>query len=102
MFTGGAVQAPPSMLFVVFPPGPILVHAGVNNFMSMAYGPMFPSIDARDTAAHVMLPAFGVASIVPLVTAKGGLGYVPAVEVPAPKDPASSQSDRDPGENVQA
>lgn len=83
-------------------PVAILLHAGVNNFMSMAYGPMFPSIDARDMAAHVMLLAFGVASIVLLITTKGKLGYVPAVEEPAPQDPIPSQGDRGPGENVQA
>ena len=74
-------------------PVAILLHASVNNFMSIAYGPMFPSIDTRVLGAHVMLLAFGIAAVVILITTKGRLGYVPAVE-----DPTTQETE----ENVQA
>ena len=77
-------------------PVAILLHAGVNNFMSIVYGPMFPSIDNRAMSAHVMLLAFGIAAVVLLITTKGKLGYVPVAE-----EPGSSHGSHEPGENVQ-
>ncbi|MEU3169407.1 CPBP family intramembrane glutamic endopeptidase, partial [Streptosporangium sp. NPDC006930] len=59
----------------------MLLHVGVNNFMSIAYSEMFPSIDSAVDASRVTLLAGTVAAIVVLVATRGRLGYRPEEEL---------------------
>jgi len=59
----------------------MLLHVGVNNFMSIAYSEMFPSIDSVVDASRVTLLAGTVAAVVVLVATRGRLGYRPAEEL---------------------
>ncbi|MBT2226455.1 CPBP family intramembrane glutamic endopeptidase [Nonomuraea sp. NEAU-A123] len=56
----------------------MLLHVSVNNFMSIAYSDMFPSIASVEQASHVTLLAGATAAIVVLVATRGRLGYRPA------------------------
>jgi uncharacterized protein len=58
----------------------MLLHVGVNNFMSLAYSDMFPSIASAEQASLVTLLAGTMAAIVVLVATRGRLGYRPAQE----------------------
>ncbi|MFI6451586.1 type II CAAX prenyl endopeptidase Rce1 family protein [Streptosporangium amethystogenes] len=58
----------------------MLLHVGVNNFMSIAYADMFPSIATAEQASQVTLLAGTTAAIVVLVATRGRLGYRPAEE----------------------
>ncbi|WP_152522936.1 CPBP family intramembrane glutamic endopeptidase [Nocardiopsis potens] len=61
----------------------ILLHASVNNFMSIVMGFMFPSIGATHAdGTNVILLAFGTAACVLLVATRGRLGYDPAAASP--------------------
>jgi membrane protease YdiL (CAAX protease family) len=62
----------------------MLLHVSVNNFMSLAYSDMFPSIATAEQASHVTLLAGTTAAIVVLVATRGRLGYRPA-EQPTPE-----------------
>ncbi|MEU4834574.1 type II CAAX endopeptidase family protein [Streptosporangium sp. NPDC023615] len=62
----------------------ILLHVGVNNFMSLAYSDMFPSIAGAEQASRVTLLAGTVAAIVTIVATRGRLGYLPREE-PGPE-----------------
>ncbi|MGI5273692.1 CPBP family glutamic-type intramembrane protease [Nonomuraea sp. CA-218870] len=62
----------------------MLLHVSVNNFMSVLYGDMFPSIASVEQASHVTLLAGTTAALVVLVATRGRLGYRP-VEEPAPE-----------------
>ncbi|WP_169985574.1 CPBP family intramembrane glutamic endopeptidase [Microbispora sp. H10836] len=61
----------------------MLLHVSANNFMSMVYAEMFPSISTAEQASRVVLLAATTAAIVLLITTRGRLGYRPAEE-PAP------------------
>jgi membrane protease YdiL (CAAX protease family) len=58
----------------------MLLHVSVNNFMSLAYSDMFPSIATAEQASHVTLLAGTTVAIVVLVATRGRLGYRPAEE----------------------
>ncbi|WP_319018339.1 CPBP family intramembrane glutamic endopeptidase [Microbispora sitophila] len=62
----------------------MLLHVSVNNFMSIVYSDMFPSIDTPEQASHVTLLAATTAAVLVLVATRGRLGYRP-VEEPAPQ-----------------
>ncbi|GAA4198226.1 CPBP family intramembrane glutamic endopeptidase [Microbispora amethystogenes] len=62
----------------------MLLHVSVNNFMSLPYGEMFPSIATPEQASHVTLLAATTAAILLLIATRGRLGYRPAGE-PAPE-----------------
>lgn len=62
----------------------MLLHVSVNNFMSIAYSDMFPSIATAEQASHVTLLAGTTAAIVVLAATRGRLGYRPAEE-PTPE-----------------
>jgi membrane protease YdiL (CAAX protease family) len=62
----------------------MVLHVSVNNFMSLAYSDMFPSIATAEQASHVTLLAGTTAAIVVLVATRGRLGYRPA-EQPTPE-----------------
>ncbi|KAB8185886.1 CPBP family intramembrane glutamic endopeptidase [Microbispora catharanthi] len=62
----------------------MLLHVSVNNFMSIVYSNMFPSIDTPEHASHVTLLAATTAAVLVLVATRGRLGYRP-VEEPAPE-----------------
>lgn len=53
----------------------MVLHVSVNNFMSVVYGSMFPSIDTAEQASHVTLLAGTTAALVVLVATRGRLGY---------------------------
>ncbi|GAB3210638.1 CPBP family intramembrane glutamic endopeptidase [Marinactinospora thermotolerans] len=78
----------------------ILLHASVNNFMSIVMGFMFPSIGATHAdGTNVILLAFGLASAVLLVATRGRLGYNPeATAGPGERGPRAQE----PGAGVQA
>ncbi|WP_169949740.1 CPBP family intramembrane glutamic endopeptidase [Microbispora sp. H11081] len=61
----------------------MLLHVSANNFMSMVYSEMFPSISTAEQASRVVLLAATTAAIVLLIATRGRLGYRPAEE-PAP------------------
>ena len=61
----------------------MLLHVSVNNFMSMVYSEMFPSIATAEQASRVVLLAATTAAILLLIATRGRLGYRPAEE-PAP------------------
>lgn len=56
----------------------MLLHVSVNNFMSIAYSDMFPSIATADYSGKVTLLAGTVAAFVVLIATRGRLGYRPA------------------------
>jgi membrane protease YdiL (CAAX protease family) len=62
----------------------MLLHVSVNNFMSIAYSNMFPSIASVEQASQVTLLGGTTVAIVVLVATRGRLGYRPADE-PAPE-----------------
>ncbi|MFG1961523.1 CPBP family intramembrane glutamic endopeptidase [Nonomuraea sp. NPDC049028] len=53
----------------------MVLHVSVNNFMSLAYADMFPSIANAQQTSHVTLLASGTAAIIILVATRGRLGY---------------------------
>ena len=55
----------------------MLLHVSVNNYMSVVYGEMFPSINTAAQASHVTLLAGTTAALVVLVATRGRLGYRP-------------------------
>ncbi|WP_234544779.1 CPBP family intramembrane glutamic endopeptidase [Streptomyces shenzhenensis] len=55
----------------------MLLHTSVNNFMSLAWSSMFPSL-SQGTAAHAILLSFTVAALVLLVATRGRLGCPPS------------------------
>lgn len=71
----------------------MLMHTGVNNFMSLAWTQTFPSL-ASGYAAHAFLLSSTAAALVLLVATRGRLGCPPATEAPrdlgAPTGGASS------------
>ncbi|MEU7861278.1 type II CAAX endopeptidase family protein [Nonomuraea sp. NPDC049141] len=62
----------------------MLLHVSINNFLSIAYADMFPSIATAEQASHVILLAGTTAAIVVLVATRGRLGYRLAEE-PTPE-----------------
>ncbi|MGW6503117.1 CPBP family intramembrane glutamic endopeptidase [Nonomuraea angiospora] len=66
----------------------MLLHVSVNNFMSLAYSDMFPSIATAEQASQVTLLAGATSAIVVLIATRGRLGYRPAGE-PAPQEAAA-------------
>ncbi|MEU9835325.1 type II CAAX endopeptidase family protein [Streptosporangium sp. NPDC048047] len=62
----------------------MLLHVSVNNFMSIVYGAMFPSLDTAEQASHVTLLAATTAAVLVLIATRGRLGYRPARE-PGPE-----------------
>jgi membrane protease YdiL (CAAX protease family) len=65
----------------------MLVHTSVNNFVSIAWGELFPGA-GRENIAHTFLIASAVTAAVLLVTTRGRLGYQ-ATEAAALTPPAS-------------
>jgi uncharacterized protein len=63
----------------------MLLHVSVNNFMSLAYSDMFPSIASAESAGKVTLLAGTAAALVVLIATRGRLGYRPSSE-PALQD----------------
>lgn len=59
----------------------MLLHAGVNNFLSIAFSQMFPTLTRQDTTDAFLIGATAVALIL-LVATRGRLGYRPDVEAP--------------------
>ena len=55
----------------------MLLHTSVNNFISLAWAAMFPSL-SQGKAAHAMLLTFTAAALVLLVTTRGRLGCPPS------------------------
>ncbi|MCK9871740.1 type II CAAX endopeptidase family protein [Nocardiopsis dassonvillei] len=79
-------------------PVAILLHASVNNFMSIVMGTMFPSIEATHAdSTNVILLAFGTAACVLIVATKGRLGYVPAATAGPEEPEQGKRSDQAPG-----
>jgi membrane protease YdiL (CAAX protease family) len=60
----------------------MLLHTSVNNFFSVAWSEMFPTVDARG-AAHIQLITACVVAAVLLISTKGRLGYRGKPEAPA-------------------
>ncbi|MEV4841132.1 type II CAAX endopeptidase family protein [Nonomuraea sp. NPDC049486] len=60
----------------------MLLHVSVNNFMSIMYADVFPSLATAEQASHVTLLAGTTAALVVLVATRGRLGYRPE---PAPE-----------------
>ncbi len=58
----------------------MLLHVSVNNFMSVVYSDMFPSLASAEQASHVTLLAGTTAALVVLVATRGRLGYRPDEE----------------------
>ena len=54
----------------------MLLHTSVNNFFSLAWSQMFPSLSVRDTT-HAFLLASAAVALVLLVATRGRLGYRP-------------------------
>jgi hypothetical protein len=54
-------------------PVAMLLHTSVNNFISLAWSSMFPSL-SQGMAAHAILVAFTAAALVVVVTTRGRLG----------------------------
>ncbi|WP_234356880.1 CPBP family intramembrane glutamic endopeptidase [Streptomyces sp. NBRC 110028] len=54
----------------------MLVHTSVNNFISVAWSDVFPSVDADD-AAHAFLLGSVVAAVILVATTRGRLGTTP-------------------------
>lgn len=53
----------------------MLLHTSVNNFFSLAWPGMFPTIDPQRGSIHVQLIASGVVAAVLLIATRGRLGY---------------------------
>jgi membrane protease YdiL (CAAX protease family) len=53
----------------------MLLHTSVNNFFSLAWPGMFPTIDPQRGSIHVQLIASGVVAAVLLLATRGRLGY---------------------------
>ncbi|WP_084774173.1 CPBP family intramembrane glutamic endopeptidase [Nonomuraea candida] len=53
----------------------MLLHVSVNNFMSIAYTDMFPSLATPDQASQVTLLAGTTAAVLVLIATRGRLGY---------------------------
>ncbi|RKT86501.1 CAAX protease self-immunity [Saccharopolyspora antimicrobica] len=64
----------------------LLLHGSINNFFSIAWGFIFPTLgDSHRASAHIILVVFGAAACVLLVTTRGRLGYKPSdVETDTP------------------
>lgn len=60
----------------------MLLHVSVNNFMSIAWADMFPTLGAAD-AQHVLLLGASVAAAVVLLATRGRLGYEPRLQAPS-------------------
>ncbi|MEV0613803.1 type II CAAX endopeptidase family protein [Nonomuraea sp. NPDC050404] len=60
----------------------MLLHVSVNNFMSVAYSDMFPSIATSDKASQVTLLAGTTAALLVLLATRGRLGYRPEAGSP--------------------
>lgn len=58
----------------------MLLHVSVNNFMSVVYSEMFPSLATAEQASQVTLLAGTTAALVVLVATRGRLGYRPEEE----------------------
>ncbi|AQZ62006.1 CAAX amino terminal protease family protein [[Actinomadura] parvosata subsp. kistnae] len=63
----------------------MLLHVSVNNFMSIAYSDVFPTLATPALASRVTLLAGTTAAVVVLVATRGRLGYRPPAE-PDPQD----------------
>jgi membrane protease YdiL (CAAX protease family) len=63
-------------------PMAMLLHCGVNNYMSLAWSAMFPTL-SREDAAHAFLLSATAAALVLLVTTRGRLGCPPAHDASA-------------------
>ncbi|MEV4890591.1 CPBP family intramembrane glutamic endopeptidase [Nonomuraea sp. NPDC055795] len=56
----------------------MLLHVSINNFMSIVYADMFPSIATPALASRVTLLAGTTAAVLVLIATRGRLGYRPA------------------------
>ncbi|MDT0300668.1 CPBP family intramembrane glutamic endopeptidase [Streptomonospora wellingtoniae] len=73
----------------------ILLHASVNNFMSIVLASLFPSMDASHAAAfHIVLLAFGLAACALIVGTRGRLGYAPAAAAASRASGSASEEGR--------
>lgn len=63
----------------------MLLHTSVNNFASIAWASLFPTLDAGKNSTHVILIAFGVAALVLIAATRGRLGYSPVRDTAAPE-----------------
>ncbi|WP_328770160.1 CPBP family intramembrane glutamic endopeptidase [Streptomyces sp. NBC_00286] len=62
----------------------MLLHCGINNYISIAWSDMFPSLSA-DATTHALLLTSTVSALVLLLATRGRLGYVPeATTAPKP------------------
>ncbi len=62
----------------------MLLHVSVNNFMSVAFTEMFPTLATPELASRVTLLAGTTGAVLVLIATRGRLGYrPPAVPVPA-------------------
>ncbi|WP_033290398.1 CPBP family intramembrane glutamic endopeptidase [Amycolatopsis jejuensis] len=52
----------------------LLLHAGINNYMSIAWSELFPGVDPR-LGEHVLFIGFVVAAVAVVIGTKGRLGY---------------------------
>ncbi|GAB2959141.1 type II CAAX endopeptidase family protein [Streptomyces pseudoechinosporeus] len=55
----------------------MLLHCGVNNYISIAWSDMFPSLSSDDTT-HALLLSSTAAALVLLLATRGRLGYAPS------------------------
>ncbi|GGO12511.1 CAAX amino protease [Microbispora rosea subsp. aerata] len=62
----------------------VVLHVSVNNYMSIVYSEMFPTLDTPEQASHVTLLAGTTAAVLVLIATRGRLGYRTAEE-PAPE-----------------
>ncbi|MFJ9710780.1 CPBP family intramembrane glutamic endopeptidase [Streptomyces sp. NPDC101234] len=62
----------------------MLLHCGVNNFFSLAWSDMFPSLSTSD-AAHAFLLSSTIAAAVLLIATRGRLGCPPVRDARAPQ-----------------
>lgn len=61
----------------------LLLHAGINNYLSVAWSELFPNADPK-IAEHLLFAAFAAAALIVLAATKGRLGYLsPARELQA-------------------
>lgn len=52
-----------------------ILHVGINNFLSTAWAPMFPTADP-EVAGHAVLAATVIAAVVTIAATRGKLGYL--------------------------
>ncbi|MFE3178419.1 CPBP family intramembrane glutamic endopeptidase [Amycolatopsis sp. NPDC059090] len=52
----------------------LLLHAGINNYLSVAWGELFPGADPK-IAEHLLFAAFAAAALILLAATRGRLGY---------------------------